>query len=258
MSALAKRIIPCLDVDNGRVVKGVQFVDIRDAGDPVEIARRYDEEGADEITFLDITASHEDRDTTIHIVERMASEVFIPLTVGGGVRKLEDIRALLQAGADKVGINSAAVSNPEFVRQAAEKFGSQCIVVAIDAKQVDAPKGEQRWEIFTHGGRKPTGLDAVAWAERMASYGAGEILLTSMDRDGTKNGFDLGLTRAVSEAVNTPVIASGGVGDLQHLADGVLEGGADAVLAASIFHFSEYSIAEAKSFMAEQGIEVRL
>ncbi|MEZ0121700.1 MAG: imidazole glycerol phosphate synthase subunit HisF [Candidatus Reddybacter sp.] len=257
MSALAKRIIPCLDVDNGRVVKGVQFVDIRDAGDPVEIARRYDEEGADEITFLDITASHEGRDTTIHIVERMASEVFIPLTVGGGVRKLEDIRALLQAGADKVGINSAAVSNPEFVRQAAEKFGSQCIVVAIDAKQVDAPKDEQRWEIFTHGGRKPTGLDAVAWAERMASYGAGEILLTSMDRDGTKNGFDLGLTRAVSEAVNIPVIASGGVGGLQHLADGVLEGGADAVLAASIFHFSEYSIAEAKSFMAEQGIEVR-
>jgi len=258
MSALAKRIIPCLDVENGRVVKGVQFVDIRDAGDPVEIARRYDEEGADEITFLDITASHEDRDTTIHTVERMASEVFIPLTVGGGVRKLEDIRALLQAGADKVAINSAAVSTPEFVRQAAEKFGSQCIVVAIDAKQVDAPKGEQRWEIFTHGGRKATGLDAVAWAERMASYGAGEILLTSMDRDGTKNGFDLGLTRAVSEAVNIPVIASGGVGDLQHLADGVLQGGADAVLAASIFHFSEYSIAEAKSFMAEQGIEVRL
>ena len=258
MSALAKRIIPCLDVENGRVVKGVQFVDIRDAGDPVEIARRYDEEGADEITFLDITASHEDRDTTIHTVERMASEVFIPLTVGGGVRKLEDIRALLQAGADKVAINSAAVSNPEFVRQAAEKFGSQCIVVAIDAKQVDAPKGEQRWEIFTHGGRKATGLDAVAWAERMASYGAGEILLTSMDRDGTKNGFDLGLTRAVSEAVNIPVIASGGVGDLQHLADGVLLGGADAVLAASIFHFSEYSIAEAKSFMVKQGIEVRL
>ncbi len=258
MSALAKRIIPCLDVENGRVVKGVQFVDIRDAGDPVEIARRYDEEGADEITFLDITASHEGRDTTLHTVERMASEVFIPLTVGGGVRKLEDIRALLQAGADKVGINSAAVSNPEFVRQAAEKFGSQCIVVAIDAKQVDAPKGEQRWEIFTHGGRKPTGLDAVAWAVQMASYGAGEILLTSMDRDGTKNGFDLGLTRAVSEAVNIPVIASGGVGELQHLADGVLEGGADAVLAASIFHFSEYSIAEAKSFMAEQGIEVRV
>lgn len=258
MSALAKRIIPCLDVENGRVVKGVQFVDIRDAGDPVEIARRYDQEGADEITFLDITASHEGRDTTLHTVERMASEVFIPLTVGGGVRKLEDIRALLQAGADKVGINSAAVSNPEFVRQAAEKFGSQCIVVAIDAKQVDAPKGEQRWEIFTHGGRKPTGLDAVAWAAQMASYGAGEILLTSMDRDGTKNGFDLGLTRAVSEAVNIPVIASGGVGGLQHLADGVLKGGADAVLAASIFHFSEYSIAEAKSYMAEQGIEVRL
>lgn len=258
MSALAKRIIPCLDVENGRVVKGVKFVDIRDAGDPVEIARRYDDEGADEITFLDITASHEGRDTMLHTVERMASEVFIPLTVGGGVRKLEDIRALLQAGADKVGINSAAVSNPEFVRQAAGKFGSQCIVVAIDAKQVDVSQGEPRWEIFTHGGRKPTGRDAVAWAEQMARYGAGEILLTSMDRDGTKNGFDLGLTRAVSEAVNIPVIASGGVGDLQHLADGVLEGGADAVLAASIFHFSEYSIAEAKSFMANQNIEVRL
>lgn len=258
MNALAKRIIPCLDVENGRVVKGVQFVDIRDAGDPVEIARRYDLEGADEITFLDITASHEGRDTMLHTVERMASEVFIPLTVGGGVRKLEDIRALLQAGADKVGINSAAVSNPEFVRKAAEKFGSQCIVVAIDAKQVEASHGELRWEIFTHGGRKPTGLDAVAWAAQMARYGAGEILLTSMDRDGTKNGFDLGLTRAVSEAVNIPVIASGGVGDLQHLADGVLEGGADAVLAASIFHFSEYSIAEAKSFMAKQNIEVRL
>lgn len=257
MSALAKRIIPCLDVENGRVVKGVQFVDIRDAGDPVEIARRYDQEGADEITFLDITASHEDRDTTIHTVERMASEVFIPLTVGGGVRKLEDIRALLQAGADKVGINSAAVSNPEFVRQAAEKFGSQCIVVAIDAKQVPAPEGEQRWEIFTHGGRKPTGLDAVAWAVQMANYGAGEILLTSMDRDGTKNGFDLGLTRAVSAAVNIPVIASGGVGDLQHLADGVLQGGADAVLAASIFHFGEYTIAQAKDYMAERGVEVR-
>ncbi|OUS11074.1 imidazole glycerol phosphate synthase subunit HisF [Gammaproteobacteria bacterium 53_120_T64] len=258
MSALAKRIIPCLDVDNGRVVKGVQFVDIRDAGDPVEIARRYDQEGADEITFLDITASHEGRDTTIHTVERMASEVFIPLTVGGGVRKLEDIRALLQAGADKVAINSAAVSNPEFVRQAAEKFGSQCIVVAIDAKQVAAPEGESRWEIFTHGGRKGTGLNAVAWAVQMANYGAGEILLTSMDRDGTKNGFDLGLTRAVSSAVNIPLIASGGVGDLQHLADGVLQGGADAVLAASIFHFSEYSIAEAKAFMGGQGIEVRL
>ncbi len=258
MSALAKRIIPCLDVDNGRVVKGVQFVDIRDAGDPVEIARRYDQEGADEITFLDITASHEGRDTILNTVERMASEVFIPLTVGGGVRKLEDIRALLQAGADKVGINSAAVSNPEFVRQAAQKFGSQCIVVAIDAKQVEVSQGELRWEIFTHGGRKPTGIDAVAWAGQMASYGAGEILLTSMDRDGTKNGFDLGLTRAVSEAVNIPVIASGGVGDLQHLADGVLQGGADAVLAASIFHFSEYSIGEAKSFMAEQGIEMRV
>ncbi len=257
MSALAKRIIPCLDVDNGRVVKGVQFVDIRDAGDPVEVARRYDEEGADEITFLDITASHEDRETTIHTVERMASEVFIPLTVGGGVRTLEDVRALLRAGADKVAINSAAVSNPEFVRQAAEKFGSQCIVVAIDAKRVDGSDDEPSWEIFTHGGRKPTGLNVVAWAKKMASYGAGEILLTSMDRDGTKNGFDLGLTKAVSDAVGIPIIASGGVGNLQHLVDGVLQGGADAVLAASIFHFSEYSIAEAKSFMAGQGVEVR-
>ncbi len=257
MSFLAKRIIPCLDVDNGRVVKGVKFVDIRDAGDPVEVARRYDEEGADEITFLDITASHEDRDTTIHTVERMASEVFIPLTVGGGVRKLEDIRALLRAGADKVAINSAAVNRPELVREAAEKFGAQCIVVGIDAKQVASINGQPRWEIFTHGGRKPTGIDAVAWAKKMEEYGAGEILLTSMDRDGTKSGFDLALTRAVSDAVHIPVIASGGVGDLQHLAEGVLQGGADAVLAASIFHFAEYSVSEAKSFMAEQGIEVR-
>ncbi|WP_444943138.1 imidazole glycerol phosphate synthase subunit HisF [Microbulbifer sp. ZKSA006] len=252
--ALAKRIIPCLDVDNGRVVKGVNFVDIRDAGDPVEIARRYNEAGADEITFLDITATHEQRDTILHTVEKMAHEVFIPLTVGGGVRTLQDIRNLLNAGADKTAINSAAVKNPEFVREAAERFGSQCIVVAIDAKQV----AEGRWEIFTHGGRQPTGIDALAWARQMAEYGAGEILLTSMDRDGTKNGFDLALTRAVSEAVQVPVIASGGVGELQHLADGVLHGGADAVLAASIFHFGEYTIAEAKAFMHSAGIEMRL
>ncbi|UZJ43326.1 imidazole glycerol phosphate synthase subunit HisF [Marinimicrobium sp. C6131] len=255
--ALAKRIIPCLDVDNGRVVKGVQFVDIRDAGDPVEVAKRYNEQGADEITFLDITASHEGRDTTVHTVERMAAEVFIPLTVGGGIRKIEDIRRMLNAGADKVGINSAAVSDPEFVKAAAERFGSQCIVVAIDAKQVSGEGEAPRWEIFTHGGRKPTGIDAVQWARKMADYGAGEILLTSMDRDGTKNGFDLKLTRAISDAVSIPVIASGGVGSLQHLADGVLEGGADAVLAASIFHFGEYSIPEAKAYMRERGIEMR-
>jgi cyclase len=253
---LAKRIIPCLDVDNGRVVKGVRFLEIKDAGDPVEIARRYDQEGADEITFLDITASADNRDTLVHVVEQVAGEVFIPLTVGGGIRTLEDIRRMLNAGADKVSINTAAVFRPEFVREAAERFGSQCIVVAIDAKQVsDHPK---RWEIFTHGGRKATGLDAVEWARRMVDYGAGEILLTSMDRDGTKQGFDLDLTRAISEAVPVPVIASGGVGTLQHLADGVLEGKADAVLAASIFHFAEYSIHEAKAHMAAQGIEVRL
>tara|TARA_R110000822_G_scaffold187752_19_gene326840 strand:+ start:10983 stop:11753 length:771 start_codon:yes stop_codon:yes gene_type:complete len=255
--ALAKRIIPCLDVDKGRVVKGVQFVDIRDAGDPVEVAKRYNEQGADEITFLDITASHEDRDTMIHMVERMASEVFIPLTVGGGVRTLEDIRALLNAGADKVGINSAAVKNPEFVRSAAERFGSQCIVVAIDAKQVSTSGEPLRWEIFTHGGRNPTGIDAVGWAVKMADYGAGEILLTSMDKDGTKSGFNLALTRAISDAVDIPVIASGGVGNLQDLVDGVVEGKADAVLAASIFHFGEYTIPEAKAYMAECGIEVR-
>lgn len=253
---LAKRIIPCLDVDNGRVVKGVRFLDIRDAGDPVEIARRYDAEGADEITFLDITASSEGRDTMLHVVERVAGEVFIPLTVGGGIRELADIHRLLNAGADKVGINSAAVARPEFVREAAERFGSQCIVVAIDAKQTaDNPA---HWEIFTHGGRKATGLDAVAWAKRMVDYGAGEILLTSMDRDGTREGFDLRLTRAVSNAVSVPVIASGGVGNLDHLADGVLLGGADAVLAASIFHFAEYSIEDAKRHMAHRGIEVRL
>lgn len=256
--SLAKRIIPCLDVDNGRVVKGVQFVDIRDAGDPVEVAKRYNEQGADEITFLDITASHEERDTTIHTVERMAGEVFIPLTVGGGVRKLQDIRDLLNAGADKVSINSAAVREPEFVRQAAERFGSQCIVVAIDAKRVSATGEPGHWEIFTHGGRKPTGIDAIQWAEKMEKFGAGEILLTSMDRDGTKDGFDLELTRAISNATNIPVIASGGVGNLQHLVDGVTEGHADAVLAASIFHFGEYSIREAKQYMAERGVEVRL
>ncbi|MGB0668500.1 MAG: imidazole glycerol phosphate synthase subunit HisF [Porticoccaceae bacterium] len=253
---LAKRIIPCLDVDKGRVVKGVQFVDIRDAGDPVEVARRYNEQGADEITFLDITASHEDRDTTLHTVERMAGEVFIPLTVGGGVRELQDIRNLLNAGADKVAINSAAIHNPEFVREAALRFGSQCIVVAIDAKQVqqgDSP----RWEIFTHGGRKPTGIDAIEWAQKMADYGAGEILLTSMDRDGTKNGFDLCLTSAISNAVNVPVIASGGVGNLQHLVDGIVEGKADAVLAASIFHFGEHTVPEAKDYMAQRGVRVR-
>jgi cyclase len=255
--SLAKRIIPCLDVDKGRVVKGVQFVDIRDAGDPVEVARRYNEQGADEITFLDITASHEARDTTLHTVERMAGQVFIPLTVGGGVRELQDIRNLLNAGADKVAINSAAIHNPEFVREAAQRFGSQCIVVAIDAKQVQQGD-ELRWEIFTHGGRKPTGINAIEWAEKMTAYGAGEILLTSMDRDGTKNGFDLDLTSRISDAVNVPVIASGGVGNLQHLVDGIVQGKADAVLAASIFHFGEHTVPEAKRYMAEHGVTVRL
>ncbi len=255
---LAKRIIPCLDVDNGRVVKGVQFVDIRDAGDPVEVARRYDKEGADEITFLDITATSDNRETLVHVVEQVASEVFIPLTVGGGIRELSDIRRMLNAGADKVGINSAAVFRPEFVKEAAEKFGSQCIVVAIDAKKVSAEDQPNRWEIFTHGGRKPTGIDAVEWAIKMVDYGAGEILLTSMDRDGTKIGFDLALTRAISEAVIVPVIASGGVGNLDHLAEGVIEGKADAVLAASIFHFAEYTIEQAKQKMQDRGIEVRL
>ena len=251
---LAKRIIPCLDVDKGRVVKGVKFVDIRDAGDPVEVAKRYNEQGADEITFLDITASHEARDTTYQTVEKMASQVFIPLTVGGGVRTLEHIRCLLNSGADKVGINTAAIHNPDFVREAAERFGSQCIVVAIDAKQVAL----NRWEIFTHGGRKATGINAVEWAQKMESFGAGEILLTSMDKDGTKDGFDLMLTRAVSDVTHIPVIASGGVGNLQHLADGIQQGHADAVLAASIFHFGEYSVNDAKHFMAKQGIAVRL
>lgn len=252
--ALAKRIIPCLDVDQGRVVKGVNFVDIKDAGDPVEVAKRYNDQGADEITFLDITASHEQRDTTFEMVEAIAEQVFIPLTVGGGVRKLEDIRNLLNAGADKVSINSAAVSNPDFVKQAADKFGSQCIVVAIDAKQVS----ENKWEIFTHGGRKPTGLDAIDWAVKMTKLGAGEILLTSMDRDGVKTGFDLALTRAISDAVDVPVIASGGVGNLEHLVEGVKQGKADAVLAASIFHFNQYSIGEAKEHMQAAGIEMRV
>ncbi len=251
---LAKRIIPCLDVDNGRVVKGVQFVDIKDAGDPVEVAKRYNEQGADEITFLDITATHHGRDTTYHTVERMAETVFVPLTVGGGVRKIDDIRNLLNAGADKVGINSAAITNPDFVGEAASRFGSQCIVVAIDAKKV----GDDHWEIFTHGGRNATGIDAVAWAIRMANYGAGELLVTSMDADGTKNGYDLALMKKITDSVNVPVIASGGVGNLQHLADGVLQGGVDAVLAASIFHFGAYTVGEAKRFMAAQGIEMRL
>ncbi len=254
---LAKRIIPCLDVDAGRVVKGVKFVDIRDAGDPVEVAKRYDAEGADEITFLDITASSDNRDTMVHVVEKVAAEVFIPLTVGGGIRKIEDIRTMLKAGADKVCINTAAVFNPEFVQQASNKVGSQCIVVAIDAKQINKEGEPLKWEIFTHGGRKPTGIDAVEWAKKMESYGAGEILLTSMDRDGTKIGFDLELTRTISETVGIPVIASGGVGTLEHLAEGVTIGKADAVLAASIFHFGEYSIQEAKNHLASQGIVVR-
>ncbi len=255
---LAKRIIPCLDVDNGRVVKGVNFVDIRDAGDPVEIAARYNREGADEITFLDITASSDNRETIVHVVEAVASQVFIPLTVGGGIRKLEDVRRMLNAGADKVGINTAAVFNPELVREATDYFGSQCIVVAIDAKKVSEAGEPDRWEVFTHGGRKRTGIDAVEWAEKMALYGAGELLVTSMDRDGTKAGFDLGLVRAITDRVGVPLIASGGVGNLQHLADGVLQGGADAVLAASIFHFGEYTVGQAKQFMADQGIEMRL
>ena len=256
--ALAKRIIPCLDCDKGRVVKGVKFLDIRDAGDPVEISKRYCEEGADEITFLDITASHEDRKTTIDTVKAIAGEVFIPLTVGGGIRDLQDIRNMLNAGADKVAINTAAVLNPQFVQQAAERFGSQCIVVAVDAKQVSKEGEEQSWEIFTHGGRNSTGQDAISWVERMVDNGAGEILLTSMDRDGTKNGFDLALKQKVSRAVKVPIIASGGVGNLEHLAEGVLEGEADAVLAASIFHFGEFTIGEAKAYMATKGIEVRL
>jgi len=253
--SLAKRIIPCLDVTSGRVVKGVNFVELRDAGDPVEIARRYDEQGADELTFLDITASSDDRDLILHVIEEVAAQVFIPLTVGGGVRKVEDVRRLLNAGADKVSINTSAVTNPALVAEASGRYGAQCIVVAIDAKRRTDGGG---WEVFTHGGRKPTGLDAVQWAQRMQSLGAGEILLTSMDRDGTRVGFDLELTRAVSDALEIPVIASGGVGNLEHLAAGVLQGHADAVLAASIFHFGEYSITQAKQHMAGCGIEVRL
>jgi imidazole glycerol-phosphate synthase subunit HisF len=253
---LAKRIIPCLDVKDGRVVKGVNFVGLRDAGDPVEVAQRYDAEGADELTFLDITASHERRNIILDVVARTAETVFMPLTVGGGVRTLQDVRNLLNAGADKVSINTAAVQQPEFVQAAAEKFGSQCIVVAIDAKRVagDSP----RWEVFTHGGRQPTGLEAVAWARRMQSYGAGEILLTSMDRDGTKEGYDIALTRAIADAVQVPVIASGGVGTLEHIYEGVTAGHAEAALAASIFHYREYSIPECKRYLAERGVAVRL
>ncbi len=251
---LAKRIIPCLDVTGGRVVKGVNFVELRDAGDPVEIAARYNDQGADELTFLDITATSDGRDLILHIIEAVASQVFIPLTVGGGVRVVEDVRRLLNAGADKVSFNSAAIANPQVIRDASAKYGAQCIVVAIDAKRRPDGLG---WDVYSHGGRKNTGLDAVAWAVQMAAFGAGEILLTSMDRDGTKSGFDLALTRAVSDAVSVPVIASGGVGTLQHLADGIRLGGADAVLAASIFHYGEFSVGEAKALMAHQGIAVR-
>lgn len=244
-----------MDVDNGRVVKGVRFVDIRDAGDPVEAARNYDQQGADEITFLDITASSGERQTILEVVEQVASEVFIPLTVGGGIRKLEDIRNVLNMGADKVAINTTAIDNPDFIKQASDYFGNQCIVVAIDAKQVNT---EQQWEIFTHGGRNPTGLDAIEWAQKMAAYGAGELLVTSMDRDGTRDGFDLDLMQAITSSVTVPVIASGGVGDLDHLAQGVLVGGADGVLAASIFHYGEYTVGQAKTYMSDKGIEVRL
>ncbi len=274
---LAKRVIPCLDVTRGRVVKGVNFIGLRDAGDPVEIARGYDDQGADELTFLDITASSDERDMILHIIEAVAAQVFIPLTVGGGVRKVEDVRRLLNAGADKVSINTSAVRNPQLVADASGRYGAQCIVVAIDAKRVDPPTDAKRvdphgdakradsgtnagprWEVYTHGGRNPTGLDAVEWARRMQTLGAGEILLTSMDRDGTKSGFDLALTRAVAEAVDVPVIASGGVGNLDHLAAGILEGRADAVLAASIFHYGEYTVRQAKELMRSRGIEVRL
>ena len=254
---LSRRIIPCLDVNAGRVVKGVNFIGLRDAGDPVEIARRYDAQGADELTFLDITASSDDRDIILHVVEQVAEQVFIPLTVGGGIRAVEDVRRLLNAGADKVSMNTAAVQNPQLVADASGKVGSQCIVVAIDAKRVSADGETPRWEVFTHGGRKPTGLDAVSWAQRVQALGAGEILLTSMDRDGTKIGFDIPLTRAVADAIDIPVIASGGVGTLAHLADGVSEGHADAVLAASIFHYGEHTVGEAKAFMRARGIEVR-
>tara|TARA_B100000902_G_scaffold158577_1_gene154565 strand:+ start:1147 stop:1926 length:780 start_codon:yes stop_codon:yes gene_type:complete len=255
---LAKRIIPCLDVDNGRVVKGVNFVGIRDAGDPVEVAKRYNAQGADEITFLDITASHERRDTTVNVVEKISENVFIPLTVGGGIRSLDDIQTMLNAGADKVSINTAAIQNPHLVEEAADRFGSQCIVVAVDAKLVSGKKERARYELFTHGGREPTGIEAVDWVMKMAQFGAGEILLTSMDRDGTKDGFELNLTKKISEAVNIPVIASGGVGTLDHLVEGIKLGKADAVLAASIFHYGEYSIQEAKSYLSSCGIEVSL
>ena len=256
--SLAKRIIPCLDVRDGRVVKGVKFVDIKDAGDPVEVAKRYDREGADEITFLDITASHEGRDTTVAMVEKIAEQVFIPLTVGGGIRKAQDVRSMLKAGADKVAVNSAAIFNPSLINELCSIFGSQCIVIAIDAKRVSS--NPSRWEIYTHGGRKPTGIDAIDWAVKMTNgeFGAGEVLLTSMDRDGTKVGFDLELTKTISDAVDVPVIASGGVGSLEHLVEGVIDGGADAVLAASIFHFAEYTVEEAKKTMQHKGIEVRL
>ncbi|MGE0371231.1 MAG: imidazole glycerol phosphate synthase subunit HisF [Gammaproteobacteria bacterium] len=257
MTDLAKRIIPCLDVDKGRVVKGVRFASITDAGDPVEIARIYDAQGADELVFLDITASAEERATMVHVVEQVAAQVFIPLTVGGGIREVTDIRRMLNAGADKVAVNTAAIANPDFVRIAAERFGSQCIVVAIDAKRVAGPDGAPAWEIFTHGGRKATGIDAVAWARKMAELGAGEILLTSMDRDGTRDGYDLELTAAVSAAVGIPVIASGGVGELEHLADGLLRGRADAVLAASIFHYGQHTVQDAKRYLAGRGIPVR-
>ena len=256
--ALAKRIIPCLDVDGGRVVKGVKFVDIKDAGNPVEVARRYDEQGADEITFLDITASSDNRKTIVNVVEQVASEVFIPLTVGGGIRTLRDIHTMLNAGADKVSINTTAIRNPEFIRQASQHFGNQCIVVAIDAKRTSQTSQAPKWEIYTHGGRHPTGIDAIEWSAQMAQYGAGELLVTSMDRDGTKDGFDIELMSRVTTAVSVPVIASGGVGNLDHLADGVLQGNADAVLAASIFHFGEYTAGEAKQHMANRGIEVRI
>jgi cyclase len=251
--ALAKRIIPCLDVTDGRVVKGVNFLELRDAGDPIEIAKRYDDQGADELTFLDITASSDNRGLLLEIIEQVASQVFIPLTVGGGVREVEDVRRLLNAGADKVSINTSAVLNPQLVADAAGRFGSQCIVVAIDAKQVD-----DHWEVFTHGGRKATGIDAVEWARKMVSLGAGELLVTSMDRDGTKIGFNLPLNRAISDAVDVPIIASGGVGNLLHLVEGVQEGGADAVLAASIFHYGEFTVRQAKEYMRDHGIEVRL
>jgi len=256
---LAKRIIPCLDIKDGRVVKGVNFVSLRDAGDPVEIARSYNEQGADELVFLDITASSENRDLILHIVEKVAEQVFIPLTVGGGVRKVEDVRRLLNAGADKVSINTSAVLNPMLIKESADHYGAQCIVIAIDARQVpDTPLESPRWEVFTHGGRNPSGIDAVDWARKIQFLGAGEILLTSMDRDGTRAGFDLALTRAISDAIDLPVIASGGVGNLDHLVDGILQGRADAVLAASIFHYGEFSIRQAKEYMLAHGIEVRL